>query len=66
MGMRKHRRDILRARAKKLGAKPSKFVSTQFHRIQVEKFGQIGRAINQAKGTHPRRNWRQRIADALM
>lgn len=66
MSIRKYRRGILRARAEKLGAKPSKFVATQFHRIQVEKFGQIGRVINQAKGTHPRRNWRQRIADALM
>ena len=66
MSIRKYQRYMLRTRAKRVGAKPSKFVAHEFDKAQVKKYGKIRRVINQAKGTHPRRVWKQRIADALM
>ena len=39
----------------------SEYVSNVFNAMQVKKYGSIGRLINQAKGTHPKRNWEYRI-----
>lgn len=65
MNDRKCRRNMLRAQAEKLGVKPSKHVAREFDKQQVKKYGKTRRIINQAKGTHLRRTWKQRIADAL-
>lgn len=65
MNDRKCRRNMLRVQAEKLGVKPSKYVAREFDKGQVKKYGRIRRLINQAKGTHPRRTWKQRIATAL-
>ena len=65
MNDRQCQRNALRVQAERLGVKPSRYIRKEFERIQVKKYGQIRRAINQAKGTHTRRTWKQRIADAL-
>lgn len=62
MTSRQCRRNELRAQAKRLGVKPSKFVASEFDKDQVKKYGEERRRINQAKGTHKRRTWKQRIA----
>ena len=59
--MRKYIRQMLRKRAENAGIKPSKFVHSRFVNMQVEKYGQKTREINMAKGTHPRRTWKNRI-----
>mgnify|MGYP003306496682 CR=1 FL=1 len=63
--MRKFIRKLLRAKAEKMGVKPSRYVRKEFDRIQVEKYGDIRRKINRAKGTHVKNTFRNRIADAL-
>ena len=65
MNDRQCRRNMLRVEAERVGVKPSRYVAHEFDRQQKEKYGRTRRIINQAKGTHPRRVWRQRIADAL-
>jgi hypothetical protein len=65
MNDRKCRRNMLRAQAERLGVKPSKYVAREFDKYQVKKYGHTRRLINQAKGTHPRRTWKPRIATAL-
>lgn len=65
MSDRKCRRNMLRAQAERLGVKPSKYVAREFDKGQVKKYGRERRLINQAKGTHPRRTWKSRIATAL-
>ncbi len=65
MRNRQCRRNMLRAQAERLGVKPSKYVAKEFDKAQVKKHGETRRRINQAKGTHPRRTWKQRIADVL-
>ena len=63
---RKIIRNALRVKAERMGVKPSQYVSRQFDRIQVEKYGKIRRRINQAKGTHKRETWPSRVASAVM
>lgn len=65
MSDRKCQRYALRVKAERLGVKPSKYVSREFDRARVKKDGKTRRLINQAKGTHPRRTWKSRIATAL-
>ena len=60
---RKCFRNMIRILAKRAGLKPSKAVALEFDKHQVEKYGKPRRRINQAKGTHPRRKWKSRIAD---
>lgn len=62
MTSRQCRRHQLRVAAERLGVKPSRFVSTEFDADQVKKYGEKRRRINQAKGTHKKRTWKQRIA----
>lgn len=65
MSMRKHIRAMLRGKAEKMGAKPSKWVRSEFDRYQIKKYGDKRRKINRAKGTHRRRTWKARIAAVL-
>lgn len=61
--MRKYIRAIMRAEAEKKGFKPSKAVHEMWTRFQVKKIGQNGsviRKVHQARGTHPKRQWKQR------
>lgn len=63
--MRKYIRNMLRNRAEKKGVKPSRYVRSEFDRLQIKKYGDTVRKINQAKGTHTRRTWKMRIVDVV-
>lgn len=63
--MRKYIRNMLRVRAERMGAKPSKHVAEEYDRYAVEKYGATRRRINQAKGTHKRETWKNRIASVV-
>lgn len=65
MNDRQCQRNALRAKAERLGVKPSKYVAREFDKAQVKKYGETRRRINQAKATHTRKTWKQRIADVL-
>lgn len=62
---RKLVRNMLRLKAKRLGVKPSEYVARRFDRIQIERYGETRRRINQAKGTHKRRTWGLRVASVV-
>ena len=62
---RKIERNKLRREAELRGVNASRFVARMFDRYQIKKYGDTVRTINQAKGTKPRRVWRERIAGAL-
>lgn len=59
--MRKIIRSIIRNEGERKNVKPSKWVNRKFNRLQGKKCGEKRRLINQAKGTHKRREWKQRI-----
>ena len=60
--MRSFKRKMLKRECEKQGYRhSSKYVSNVFNTIQVKKYGSIKRLINQAKGTHPKRNWGYRV-----
>lgn len=59
--MREYIRYQLRTAAEKAHVKPSRHVAFGWDEIQNRKVGWKTRRINQAKGTHPKRLWRQRI-----
>lgn len=59
--MRKYIRYRLRNAAEKAGVKPSKHVAYGWDEIQISKFGWKRRRVHQAKGTAPKRKWRQRV-----
>ena len=63
--MRKYIRNMLRAEAERMGVKPSRYVSKEWDRRQVDKYGEPRRRINQAKGTHKRKTWGLRIASVV-
>ena len=63
--MREFIRNMLRAEGERLGVKPSRYVARKFDDRQVKKYGETVRRINQAKGTHKRNTWRNRIAIAI-
>ena len=63
--MRKIIRSILRAEGERKGVKASRYMSRKFNRLQIKKYGALRRRINQAKGTHKRDVWRQRIASVI-
>ena len=63
--MRKYIRKLLRRDAEDLGAKPSKYVRSEFDRLQIKKYGKNTRRKNQAKGTHKRKLWRSRLIDFI-
>lgn len=63
--MRKYIRNMLRVRAERMGAKPSKHVAEEYDRYAVARYGETRRRINQAKGTHKRKTWKNRIADVV-
>ena len=66
MGMRKYIRAMLHEEAKRIGAKPSKYVNREFDRIQIKKYGIEKREINKAIGTAPKSRWKQRIEIGLL
>ena len=63
--MRKFSRNALRAQGERMGVKPSRYVSREFDRMAVKKYGEKGRRIHQATGTHKRRTWGTRIASVV-
>lgn len=60
--MRKYIRKMLRSKAERMRVKPSRFVGSEFDKIQVKKYGSTRRKLNQVKGTHKRSTWRQRVS----
>ena len=66
MSMRKYIRAMLRGKAEKIGAKPSKYVNREFDRMQIKKHGVEKREINKARGTAPKRKWKARTEIGLM
>ena len=58
--MRKIIRNMLRSKAERKDVKPSRFVKSEFNEIQVKKYGETRRLINQITGTHKRKTWKQR------
>ena len=66
MSMRKYIRAMLRGKAEKIGAKPSKYVNREFDRMQVKKYGVERREINKARGTAPKSRWGQRTELGIM
>lgn len=65
MSLRKLIRNALRVKAERMGVKPSQYVARQYDRYAVERYGETRRRINQAKGTHKRDTWKNRIADVV-
>lgn len=63
--MRKYIRKMLRAKAERMGVKPSRYVAREFDRYQVEKYGATRRRISQAIGTHKRRVWKSCIESVV-
>jgi len=63
--MRKYQRAILRARAEKLKSKPSTYVREQWTKFQLSFRDSKTVAINKARGTRKKRNWKERISFAL-
>lgn len=63
--MRKYIRYRLRVAAEKAGVKPSRHVAFGWDEIQNHRVGWTVRKINQAKGTTPKRKWKQRIAGVI-
>ena len=59
--MRKYVRNILRSKAERMRVKASRYVGSEFNDMQVEKYGAVYRKVNQARGTHKRITWKQRI-----
>lgn len=60
--MRKIIRNALRVKAERMGVKPSVYVANEYDRYAVARYGETRRRINQAKGTHKRDTWKNRIA----
>lgn len=44
-----------------MGVKASVYVQKEFNKIQIKKYGYLKRKINQLKGTHKRRQWKNRV-----
>lgn len=65
MSARKLIRNMFRIEGARRGVKPSRYVANRFNRYQVEKYGEIVRRINQAKSTHKRATWKNRIASVV-
>lgn len=59
--MRKLIRSIFRAEGEKSDSKASEVVHNTWDRYQVKKVGAGRRIVNQAKGTHKKKNWDSRI-----
>ena len=56
--MRKYKRAIYHAYARKNGLKESKFVGDSWDNYQIRKIGRSARRMNQRHGTKPRWKWR--------
>ena len=63
--MRKYIRKLLRSNAEKIGVKASRYVRSEFGRLQIKKYGRDKACINQLKGTHKRKLWRSRITNTI-
>lgn len=62
---RKIIRNGLRREAEIRGVKQSTFVHNVFEKYQIMRFGKKIRRINEAKGTHPKRTWKNRILSVV-
>ena len=63
--MRKYLRNQMRCAARAAGVKPSKHVAYAWDEWQVHKYGATARKINKARGTHPKRRWKNRVQSAF-
>ena len=64
MSKRKDIRNLIRAKAEQIGAKPSKYLAENFDKYQRQKYGSIARTINKCKSTKKRKTWKARIIAA--
>lgn len=62
---RKHMRYRLRIAAEKAHVKPSKHVNYGWDNIQQKEVGWTVRQVNKAKGSKPKRKWKNRIAGVV-
>ena len=60
--MRKHMREIMRRRAERLGVKASRYVAKMWNTYEIKKLGAAERALNQRRGTKPKRLWPGRVS----
>ena len=65
MTTRKIVRNGMRREAELKGYTPSKYVHAIFEAFQQKRLGFKQRSINEAIGTHKKKNWRERIRMAL-
>lgn len=63
--MRKYQRAILKARAEKLKCKSSKYVHDEWIKYQLSFRTPKTVAMNKARATHKKRNWKERISFAM-
>lgn len=56
--MRRIRRSILRHEAERQNVKPSAYVNTMWRRIQTKRYGEKLTKRFLARGTKPKRKWR--------
>ena len=63
--MRKYQRAILRARAEKQKCKSSKYVHDEWIKYQLSFRDPRTVAMNKARATHKKSNWKERVSFAL-
>lgn len=63
--MRKYQRAILRARAEKLKCKPSNYVRQEWTKYLLQFTDAKTVAINKARGTRKKKNWKEHISFAM-
>lgn len=56
--MRKHIRNLMRVQAEKQSYTPSKAVNQLWNNLQIKRYGLQKRLANQARGTLPKRKWK--------
>lgn len=63
--IRQYQRAILRARAEKKKAKPSRYVHDQWTKHQLSFRTSEVVALNKARSTHKKKNWKERVSFAM-
>lgn len=63
--MRKYQRAILRAQAEKKRCKSSKYIHDEWIKYQLSFRNPKTVAMNKARATHKKRNWKERISFAM-
>ena len=59
--MNKYQREMLRHRAWNMRIKASRYISTEWNKYQIAKYGLFRRMRNQAIGSKGKENWHYRM-----